>query len=307
MRLALLQEGRGERPTGEVLVPGVVTWSNYKKRRALWTPARQKVGLDAEWWEGAQELLFPLEWLDACADRAAALAGHRRQARGVGVDPAEGGDMTSMAAVDGLGLLELVSVQTPDTSKVPGMVAAFGRKWGVDPENWAFDRGGGGYEHACTLRSLDFRGVRTVGFGEVMALPIRSGKTPVTARREVREEKYVYKNRRAQMYHDLSLLCDPRGLDEDGQPRPPFALPRPAAGPDAEVCRRLHHQLQAFPRLTDPEGRYYLPPKHRKDRDEEDGCLEDLIGHSPDEADAVVLAVHAMLYRAVGRTVAGVL
>jgi hypothetical protein len=39
-----------------------------------------------------------------------------------------------------------------------------------------------------------------------------------------------------------------------------------------------------------------LLQKHRRDGSH-DRCLVDLIGHSPDEADAMVLAVHAMLDR----------
>jgi len=54
-------------------------------------------------------------------------------------------------------------------------------------------------------------------------------------------------------------------------------------------------------KLWDKEGRRRMRAKNRVGKEgEERGekTLVELIGHSPDEADAVVLACHAMLHRA---------
>jgi hypothetical protein len=47
--------------------------------------------------------------------------------------------------------------------------------------------------------------------------------------------------------------------------------------------------------LYDEEGRIFLPPKHRKPGDDSDKeTMEDLIGCSPDQSDALVLAVYGV-------------
>ena len=63
--------------------------------------------------------------------------------------------------------------------------------------------------------------------------------------------------------------------------------------------------LAVMPKLTDPEGRIWLWPKNANvktmkpgERAEDDKkCLVGIIGHSPDEADAFVLMVHALLHK----------
>src|SRR3972149_2557666 len=78
------------------------------------------IGLDAEFYEGAEVLLFPPEWLNLAENRADAIEKMQRQAKAIGIDPAEGGDQTAIAVVDELGLIELSSRQTPDTSVITG-------------------------------------------------------------------------------------------------------------------------------------------------------------------------------------------
>src|SRR5205823_573616 len=85
-----------------------------------------------------------------------------------------GGDKTAMAAVDELGLIEMVSQRTPDTSVVTGSAVAFVRRHNVPPEKWFFDRGGGGKEHADRLRSQGWP-VPTVAFGEAVSPMPRRG------------------------------------------------------------------------------------------------------------------------------------
>ena len=59
----------------------------------------------------------------------------------------------------------------------------------------------------------------------------------------------------------------------------------------------LLRQMRPMPLLYDQEGRMRMLPKHKKDPDSTEKTLTDLIGCSPDEADALVLAVHGMLYQ----------
>src|SRR5262245_41896918 len=104
--------------------PGVLSWDEYQRRRATWDAVRQAIGLDAEFYEGPQLLLFPPDWLAHSARVAEELRHQSRTAKAIGVDPAEGGDHSSWAVVDEYGLIELVSIQTPDTSIVPGRTLA---------------------------------------------------------------------------------------------------------------------------------------------------------------------------------------
>lgn len=283
VQLARAQQAAGIEPTGERVVPGVLTWDEYRQRLATWDEVRQCIGLRGEFWTGREALLFPPAWLDHAAALARGLVGHRRVAEAVGIDTAEGGDRTAMAAVDRLGLIELVSKRTPDTSVIRGEAIGFGRRHGVPPERWVFDAGGGGKEHADYLRA-DGCDVQTVGFGEACLPEIHLGMRLLGERIDNREERAAWDKRRAQMYAELSALLDP------------------SAGPGwaiAEGELELRRQLAPMPRLYDGEGRLWLPPKSRKDPNSKVRTLREILGCSPDEADAVVLAVHGMVHEGV--------
>lgn len=278
-------------------IPGVLTWTEYQDRRASWDKIRQCVGLDAEFYEGAEILMFPPEWLNRAHRLADELGGKVRKARAIGIDPAEGGDKTAMAAVDEFGLIELVSERTPDTSVIPPAVIAFARKHGLEgsPEQWVFDRGGGGKEHADRLRAMGYE-CRTVAFGETLTPDPKRGLRMFSERLETREERYAYVNRRVEMYHQLHLLMDPAdvGLTKGRG----FAIP-------AEY-QELRRQLAPLPMMYDAEGRLKLPPKNKKSADSKEITLTEMLGCSPDEADAVVIAVYGLLNQK-GGFVAGAL
>lgn len=288
VRWALAQQRSGQQPTGEILVPGVLTWQDYKKRLATWDAVRICVGLDAQFYEGAEVLMFPPDWLNRAERFADALQGRPRQAKAIGVDPAEGGDKTSMAVIDELGLIELVSRKTPDTSVVTSEALALMRRHNVLPENVVFDRGGGGKQHADRLRQQGYP-VRTVAFGEALTVQPKRGIRVLPEKIEQKEQHYAWVNRRAQMYGELRDMLDP--IRPQG-----FALPAKYV--------ELRRQLGPIPLTFDPEGRLYLLPKNKKDKDSKVKTLVELIGNSPDEADSLVLALHGLLHKS-QRKVAG--
>lgn len=286
VRLGLGQEANGEQATNDVLVPGVLTYHEYQKRRATWDEIRQCVGLDAQFYEGREVKMFPPLWLNraAAVARQLQLSGQRRRALAIGVDVGEGVSDTSWAVVDGFGLIELRSQGTPDTSVIPAITLALMRQYQVAPEYICLDRGGGGKEHADRLRGQGHN-VRTVAFGEPMLATIKySSIRPVKERLSQREEVYSYVNRRAAMYGELRQLLDPSNNPQG------FAIPA--------HYQRLRYELSCMPLKYDEEGRLFMLPKSRKNPNMVSKALptlNEVIGHSPDDSDALVVAVHAML------------
>lgn len=263
VRLAHGQRRKGEVPTGEILVPGVLPYREYIKRRRIWDPIKQCIGLDAEFWEGAEVLMFPPLALQTSARLADILRFRVRQALAVGVDTGEGRSNTCWTAGDRLGVIEQESMRTPDTSVIARRTKAFIRKHRVEPENVLFDRGGGGKQIADMLRAEGYM-VRTVAFGSA---PLEDA-----ARGEEKEQSGVYTTRRAQMFGELSELV------QGG-----WAIP--------SDCTELHEQLAKIPRLLDKEGRLVLLPKTAA---KGQPSLTSLIGRSPDEADSAALCAHGI-------------
>ena len=284
VELAEAQIAKGKQPTMETLIPGVVSYPDYLQRRESWEPSRQCVGLDATFYEGESVKLYPPTWLNHAEELYSSLTVTDRVAKGIGIDPAEGGDSTCFAAVDQYGLIELVAVKTPDTSVIKARTLAFMRKHGLNPrqplncEKVVFDRGGGGKEHADYLRMEGFP-VRTVGFGEAPTPEPQPGQNSVDDQRKQREDRYAYKNRRAELFGRLRRRLDPN------HPETMFSF-----SPNET---ELRNQLSVFPLVWDDEGRMMLPPKNKKPGSRAVTLVE-MVGHSPDEADAVALAVYAM-------------
>lgn len=295
VRYAEAEIRAGRTPTGSIILEGVKSYQEYRKNRELWDIVRQTISLDANFYKGADVLLYPPEWLNRAERIADSLRGRNRKAEAIGIDPAEGGDKTAMCAVDRYGIIELVSRKTPDTSMITSEALAFARKHGCPPDRVVFDRGGGGKQHADRLRNMGFR-VRTVAFGESLIPEPKRGTTPLAERKDNVEDRYAYRNRRAEMFGELRLLLDPSvgiiSLLPDYDPNrgniEGFGIP--------SEYGELRKQLSVFPLLYDPEGRMELPPKNKRNPEDKKVTLIELIGHSPDEADALVLAIHGMLH-----------
>jgi len=279
IRLARLEIAQGKKPSGRILVPGVKIWDEYQREQLLWDEIQKAVSHRAEFYEGAEVKMFPPEWLEKSAEIAERLGpnGLRRGRLTMGVDSAEGGDKTAWAICSEYGLVELIAQRTPDTVQVVNQTIALARRWNISPTDIVFDRGGGGKQHADRLRALGYQGVRTVGFGESATPERRAGRMPLKDRRLADEARYAYVNRRGQLYGTLRQRLDP----SSGQP---FAIPRQYG--------ELRRQLSVIPLTYDEEGRLVILPKTRKQGSNRPS-LTDLVGHSPDEADALTLAVWA--------------
>ncbi len=288
VRLALAQVRNGKKPTGEMLIPGVKSYAVYMRNRTLWNKIEQCVGLDAKWYEGPELKMFPPEWLNLSETEAEKLGGNRR-AVAMGVDSAMGGDNTSWAVVDGQGLIYLESMQTPDTTVITSHTLYLMRKYGLRPENVLFDTGGCGKAHGDRLRQQGYTGIRIINFGESATPEKKRGMTVLEKRKLEDETRSAYKNRRVEMYYCLRNLMDPA----NGKV---FALPK--------EYTELRRQLMPIPVQQDGEGTLVMPPKNKRDREDTRVTMTDLIGCSPDEADAVVLAVFGMSHKPY-RSVAG--
>lgn len=273
------------------VLEGVLEYSEYVKRRTTWPKQRQVIGLDAEFFQDENSVLYPPEWLARCYGQWDVLQNkikrgeiRREGVRVMGVDTAEGGDYTVWTIVDKWGILTQISRKTPNTVDCVSITMALARKWGVISSNIWFDRGGGGKQHADQLRVRNWK-VNTVGFGE--SASNKRNKLTFPQKEKAAEDVYTYKNRRAQMYGMFRFdWLDP-------SLRKPFVIP-----PD---CEELKRQLPLFPLQWDEEGRIFLPPKKRKLRST-DTSLLDIIGHSPDEADSMMLAVYGYLKKSTRRT-----
>lgn len=278
VRYAHAQIAAGIEPTNEILVPGVKSYDVYLRNRATMNEVEQCVSLDAEFYKGKGVLLFPNDWLN----RAHVIADNlqrNRKGKYIGVDPAEGGDSSCWSVIDSQGLIELVSEKTPNTAIITNQTLALMHKHNIAAENVYFDRGGGGQQHADRLREQGYN-VNTVAFGESVNPEIKwpGAVTIYSERVEDSEQKYVYRNRRAEMYGKLSLLLDPV---ESG-----FGIPR--------EFKELRRQLAVIPLKYDNEGRLELPPKNKRDPNSKVVTLTELLGCSPDEADSLVLAVYGL-------------
>lgn len=282
VRFALAQIERGEEPTGEVLVPGVLSWDEYQKRRRTLDSIEQSVILDAEFYKGPELFLFPDDVLWQARQAAEFLIGRSRQALSMGVDSAEGGDSTSWTITDMLGMIHQYSAKTKDTSVIVDLTIEFIKEYRLNPEMVLFDRGGGGLEHAHQLRRRGYD-VRTVGFGESATDPHKDRKTstikaPVKDRVDRSESKYAYKNRRTEMYaRTAELFNRPEGFAVDAK------------------YKDVIKQLKVIPKDYDQEGRLKLPPKDKPHPNYTGVTMKGLLGRSPDEADSLVLAVFGMM------------
>jgi hypothetical protein len=287
------------------VLKGVLSNSEYLRRRLTWDKVRQTIGLDGEFYEGASVMMYPSDWIAHSEQLAISRHYPIRNSnewdstdRWIGCDPAEGGDRSAWCIGDRRGLLGLVSILTPDTTFVTSTTLRLMREWDVPADHVCFDRGGGGKQHADRMREGGYN-VRTVAFGETVVPQVRrrgASSQPLATRIEEREDRTIYKNRRAEMYGTLMDMMDPCS------PGGGWALPSHLISAVDPGRKTLKEQLLLIPKTFDAEGKLYVLPKNKPKGQEigETGAptgqdtLSGLVGHSPDEADALVVMIHAM-------------
>lgn len=306
VRLGMLQERLGQTVTHEELVPGVLSYREYKHRDTHWDPIRKCVSLHGQFYKGSEVYLYPTAWLDRTEKMYARLVAQgllaiKRRAKGIGCDAGEGASNTAWWVVDEYGVMEAISERTPDTTDVTEISVDLIRRYNLPHESFVFDRGGGGKQHADRMRKMGYK-VRTVAFGESLVDDPRYRPKSVNERIKFREERYAYKNRRAQMYGMLREMIDPVNsqVEKDAQGKlvPIFTIPEKwMYYQPMEHRKHLRDQIRVIPLKRDSEGRLLLPPKSRTGNNQgyQGKTLTELIGHSPDEADALVMAIYAML------------
>ncbi len=297
----LEQKARGERPTNDILIPGVKSYERYLEDRKLLDKVEQCVSLDGLFYEGEEIRLFPQDWLDKAMEKADELAriyGTDRKGKTLGIDPAEGGDKTVWTVGDALGFIFQRSERTADTSVITDVTLGIMRDYGISPENVIFDRGGGGKEHADRMRKNGYN-VRTVAFGEKVVPERKRGLTPLEQKKLQDEERYAYFNRRSEMYGLLSRAINPESegkLESEATSRR-AKLKEVYGIPKSMV--ELHKQLRPIPKIYDKEGQLWLPPKNKPPGSDKSTVktLIELIGHSPDEADSAVLCYYGLIHK----------
>lgn len=286
------QREQGIEPNNEIVIPGILPNDLYETRMALWDDIRKCISLSGRFWEGKEVMMFPQQWLALGLQRAIALRTHRgkRYASAIGIDPGEGSADTCFCAGDDLGILDFEGYPTPDTSLIKRVAKAMMIKWRCDPDNCVFDRGGGGKQIADELRSEGYD-VSTIAFGEQPSTEPKHGMYTVYQRLDIREEKSAYFNMRSQMYYEARCMLNP-DINPEG-----YGLPGGDQG------RELVRQLSLIPLKYDQNGKIYLPPKNRKpgqvSSSSTNPTLSEIIGRSPDQADAFVIMVHRMLHGAI--------
>lgn len=287
VRYAMKELEKGKKPSRRIIVPGVIGYDDYILRRKTWDDVKQTVGLDAEFYEGHQALLFAPHWLDRAEEIAWKMerANIIRVPTCAGIDCGEGRADTVFYCGDQYGLIDEVCFQESNANHIVSEIIAFINKHKLPHHRVLLDRGGGGRQIADFLREKGYN-VNTIAFGSGVGRP---GEEKKKRRKKseifnLREDRGVYLNRRSQMYGEASEILDPHNLN-----RPQgFGIPA--------RFFNLRQQLALIPRRLDGEGRIILPPKNKRRKDSTEETMECLIGRSPDHADAAVLCIHALLH-----------
>lgn len=306
VRLARKQIAAGEKPSGKTLIPGLVTYADFLRRDKKWDKPKKVRRLGGHFYEGADSLLFPPDWLDLAEIVYKLLPSHRR-GLAMGIDTGAGRDLTCWTIIDWWGIIKQFAIPTPDTSVITGKTISFIREYQIPPGRVCFDYGGGGKQIADHIRAQGIT-VRSVLFGERAS----QRKPPKSSKRKeaVLEERMVFKNRRAEMYWLTREMFDRWEILSTETPKElittcTFTREDGSTGVGhvfgiSEDMPELRQELAILPLQYDHEGQLFLPPKDARPSGTKTGnidnqiTLRSLLGRSPDRSDSLALAVYAL-------------
>ena len=309
VRYGAREEELNKPVSGRQIIPGVIGYKEYKQQRRDWDEQDQAVGLDAEFYEGAEIRLYPREWIEISTrlwrERFGSYfpSGKRQgtsnptKGKTLGIDPAAGGDLTAFSVCDedeeSSWLCHLEALKTPDTMLIVDKAVILMHTYGIKAENVLIDLGGGGLQIADNLRRKGFK-VRTVNFGGSVKDQKLAGTAPIVKREAAEERQFAYKNRRAQLYHIPSRALDPHDTPKQ------LLLPKELIDKKFLPNRpSVREQMEPIPKMFDDNGKMVMLPKNKKTRvpNEKEGAqitLTELIGNSPDEWEAILLALFGL-------------
>ena len=184
-------------------------------------------------------------------------------------------------------MLRLISKQTVDTAEIFDETMRLMREYKIEPERVLLDAGGGGQQHADYLRRAG-QAVQVVNFGGPVTPRKKRGMKTYHQRIVEEEDTLVYANRRAELYGTLRRRLDPAYGDVFALPPEIVNRPRRLGEPS------LRRQMAPIPLQYDDRGRMVLPPKQRRDSQDKRQTLVEIVGCSPDELEALLLAVYAL-------------
>jgi len=279
-------KARGRPP---VLIPGILSYEDYMHREAKWDAYNRAVRLHGRFYEGDDRQMFPAAWLDAAERAWQRVKGMDRGPCYLGVDVAAGGrDQSVWIVVDHLGIVECMVKDTPDTTVLPEITLSLMGKHGIRPMHVCVDSGGGGKQAIVDPLARIGKHIRGIAFGGGATRP------------------KVYRNTRVEMYAALSEAFDPatwrtaKDVDKSGRVvdtgEYTQCMSFDWSGDSASEFSELRNELQSMPVMYDQEGRQWLLPKEKQSNHSSVVTLRELIGHSPDRADALALANWAMVY-----------
>jgi len=303
-------------PCPPPVIAGLMTYPSYchrlKENPEYWVSACLHGQLPENL---AEQVIVPRGWLQYGRDAWHMIDREHRATlpKYMGVDSFEGGgDMACWTVVDQLGVCGMRTLSgsgiprdsdgLPRTSRLLEITCEMQDTWDVPWENIAVDKAGSGLSAiVAPLRKMGRR-AQAIQFGQAVPKRLKS----------------EYVNFRACLYGELRKQVDPGlELEDPSDPKSPevarkwlsvetgdgkrrwhraFTLP-PNAALRAEVDA-LIDELSLIPRMTDGEGKMFLPPKGRKAGQTSGLCLREILGHSPDRSDALCLAVWRMRTRA---------
>lgn len=272
-------------------IPGMLTYAEYRHRQKKWDKIKRRMRLDGHFYEGDETLLYPPEWLDLSEQEFSNLcpAGYEESmdfsiydtVEAMGIDCGAGRDLTCWTAINHKRLVYQIAIPTPDTMDIVRRTVHLIDTYQVNPKKVFFDAGGGGKQIADRLREMGYH-VQTVFFGGAPTPPTGYRTRRTKEKVDQVETRQTYKNRRAEMYGVLRDILDP-SMNETV-----FAIPN--------ELHELRKELAIMPLMYDAEGKMYLPPKDHPPaaNTQTTITIKKILGHSPDRADALVLATFGL-------------